>query len=99
MWLQLIDIDHFNYFDKYHNTFSGLLDITEIDSHLTMIDLLAPPSASSSVAFNGWSSLTTRLPSDTFPWNTANPLPFFNFEFITGSCKLDSEKKRSKTKN
>lgn len=53
--------------------------------------LLAPPCTSWSVAFSGWSSWTTRLPSVTFPWKTGSPLPFFNFEFITGSCELGSE--------
>lgn len=53
--------------------------------------LLAPPCISWSVAFSGWSSWTTRLPSVTFPWKTGSPLPFFNFEFITGSCELGSE--------
>lgn len=53
--------------------------------------LLAPPCTSWSVAFSGWPSWTTRLPSVTFPWKTGSPLPFFNFEFITGSCELGSE--------
>lgn len=58
--------------------------------------LLAPPCTSWSVAFSGWSSWTTRLPSVTFPWKTGSPLPFFNFEFITGSCELGSEEGNKK---
>lgn len=66
-------------------------DIYSMGSTWAVNHLLAPPCTSWSVAFSGWSSWTTRLPSVTFPWKTGSPLPFFNFEFITGSCELGSE--------